>query len=194
MGGGVQRVRVDEREDADLVSLARGGDLAAYGELVERHRVAACRLAYVIVGDEAEDAAQEAFLKAHRSLGRFRPGAAFRPWLMAIVANEAKNRRRAAGRRAGLALRVSSAAEADGTQSPEEEALALDRREQLAAGLAALGERDRRVIAYRYFAGLSEAEMAEAMRCPPGTVKSRLSRALERLRAALPADMEVSRD
>ncbi|HEX2186328.1 MAG TPA: sigma factor, partial [Chloroflexota bacterium] len=70
----------------------------------------AFRTAYLLTGDgaEAEDAAQEAFIKAYYALGRFRPGAPFRPWLLQIVANEARNRRRAGGRRGGLALRVAA--------------------------------------------------------------------------------------
>ena len=72
----------------------------------------AFRTAYLITGDasEAEDATQEAFVKAYRSLGRFRPGAPFRPWLLSIVANEAKNRSKAAGRRARLVLRAAAEA------------------------------------------------------------------------------------
>ena len=72
------------------------------------HQDIAFRVACLAGGSaaEAEEAAQEAFVKAWRALDRFRAGAPFRPWLLAIVANEARNRRRAAGRRAGLALRA----------------------------------------------------------------------------------------
>jgi DNA-directed RNA polymerase specialized sigma24 family protein len=75
---------------------------------VRNHEAAAFRTVYLITGDasEAEDAAQEAFVKAYRSLGSFQSGAPFRPWLLAVVANEAKNRRKAAFRRANLALRA----------------------------------------------------------------------------------------
>ena len=102
--------RVEGRplEDVDLVRLARDGDVHAYGELVERYREVAFRTAWLITRStaDAEDAAQEAFVKAFYALGRFRAGEAFRPWVLRIVANEAKNRRRSAGRRERLALRV----------------------------------------------------------------------------------------
>ena len=95
-------------EDAKLAERAREGDTAAYERLVRMHQAVAFRAAYLVTGDasEAEDAAQEAFVKAYRALGRFRPDAPFRPWLLAIVSNEARNRRRASGRRANLALRA----------------------------------------------------------------------------------------
>ena len=77
------------------------------------HQDIAFRVACLAGGSaaDAEEAAQEGFVKAWRALPRFRAGAPFRPWLLAIVANEARNRRRAAGRRAGLALRAAEQAE-----------------------------------------------------------------------------------
>jgi RNA polymerase sigma-70 factor (ECF subfamily) len=176
-------------EDEELVERATAGDLAAFEALVSRYQERAVRLAWTLAGGDAEDAVQEAFVKAYRSLDRFRPGAAFRPWLFTIIANEARNRRRSAGRRERLAVRVGSlSTEGGGNASPEDEAVAADRRRQLAAAIETLGDRDREVIACRWFAGLSESEMAEVLACRPGTVKSRLSRALDRLRAALPAE------
>ena len=172
--------------DAELVERARRGDAEAYGALVRRHQDLAFRTAYLIVGsaDEAEDAAQEAFVKAYYALGRFRAGAPFRPWLLSIVANEARLRRRSAGRRANLALRAASAGDrAD--SPPEEVALAAVEREALVEAVNRLREDDRLVIAYRYFFELSETEMAAALGCPRGTVKSRLWRALGRLRGLL---------
>ena len=132
-------------------------------------------MAYVITRDagEAEDAVQEALVKAWRALGRFRAGAPFRPWLLAIVANEARNRRRSAGRRLGLVLRA--AAEPVGEE--------VDRRALLDA-LDALPEEAAAVLAYRYLLGLSELETAAVLGVAQGTVKSRTSRALESLREA----------
>jgi RNA polymerase sigma-70 factor (ECF subfamily) len=180
-------------EDDELVERAREGDIAAFEELVSRYQVRAVRLAYTFAGGDAEDAVQEAFVKAYRSLATFRQGSSFRPWLFAIVANEARNRRRSAGRRERLAVRAEgAAATAAAVVTPEDAALASDRRRRLAAAIDTLGDRDREVIACRWFAGLTEAEMAVVLSCRPGTVKSRLSRALDRLRAALPAE-EVSR-
>jgi RNA polymerase sigma factor (sigma-70 family) len=174
-------------EDAKLVERAKDGDRAAYEKLVRGHQVVAFRTAYLITGDasEAEDAAQEAFVKAYRALGRFRSGAPFRPWLLAVVANEARNRRRSAARRANLALRAAREATPGDTSSPEAAALTAERRAELLAAMEALREEDRLVIGYRYFIGLSEAETAASLGCARGTVKSRLSRAIGRLREAM---------
>ena len=173
--------------DSQLVEQARRGDAGAFGSLVQRYQDIALRVAYLIAGDadEAEDIAQDAFVKAHAALSRFRADAPFRPWLLQIVANEARNRRRAAGRRAHLALRAGHAASGDAAPSPEAAALADEQRRALLAAVDTLRDDDRRAIACRYFLDLSEAEMAEALGCARGTVKSRLSRALTRLRAQL---------
>lgn len=134
----------------------------------------------------AEEAAQDAFLKAHAALGRFREGAPFRPWLMQIVMNEARNRRRAAGRRERLTLALAEERPAgDPVRSPEAELLESERRAELLAAVERLGDADRTAIACRYLLQLSEAETAAALDCPRGTVKSRVSRALERLRSEL---------
>ncbi len=149
------------------------------------HQAAAFRTAYLITGDasEAEDAAQEAFVKAYRALGHFQTGAPFRPWLLAVVANEAKNHRKAAVRRADLALRAGmESSGGNAPPSPEATILAAERRAELLEALGGLREEDRLVIAFRYFLGLSEAETAETLGCARGTVKSRLSRAIGGLR------------
>lgn len=85
-----------ESDEARLVEAARGGDANAYTRLLERHQAVAYRAAYLIVGSraEAEDATQEACLKAWLALGRFRTSQPFRPWFVAIAINEARNRRR----------------------------------------------------------------------------------------------------
>jgi RNA polymerase sigma-70 factor, ECF subfamily len=179
-------------EDADLVERASQGDVGAYEELVRRHQRVAVRVAYLAGGSaaEAEDATQEAFVKAFRALPRFRRGAAFRPWLLAIVANEARNRSRAANRRGRLAARVAAVEggdrpEGDAAPSPEAAVLAGEERATLMRALWAMRPEDRLVIGYRYFLELNEADMAEALEVPRGTVKSRLSRALDRLRTVL---------
>jgi RNA polymerase sigma-70 factor (ECF subfamily) len=160
----------------------------AYEELLRHHQDAALRTAALLTHDpdEAQDAVQEAFVKAHAALGRFRAGAAFRPWILRIVANEARNRRRSAGRREGLALRlIEDRREDDAAPSPETAVLVHERREALLGALARLREDDRLVLGYRFFLDLGEAETAEALGIPRGTVKSRQSRAIERLRAVL---------
>ncbi|MGZ8692380.1 MAG: RNA polymerase sigma factor [Gaiellaceae bacterium] len=118
-----------------------------------------------------------------RALGRFREGAPFRPWLLQIVANEARNGRRSAGRRAHLALRAATEQPSgDAAPSPEASLLSAEARETLLAAVNELPEDQRTVIALRYFVGLSEHEVAETLSLPKGTVKSRSARALERLR------------
>ena len=166
----------------------------AYEELVRRYQDIAVRTAHVVAagGADAEDAAQEAFVKAYAALPRFRAGAPFRPWLLRIVANEARNRRRSAGRRATLALRVAEdRPSSDAAPSPEVAVLAHESRSALLAAVNQLRDDDREVIGCRFFLDLSEAEAAEALGIPRGTVKSRLSRALGRLREQLGIDAEV---
>jgi RNA polymerase sigma-70 factor, ECF subfamily len=172
-------------EDSELVERARGGDEGAYEELVRAHQGIAFRTAYVIAGNasDAEEAAQEAFVKAYRALGRFRRGSPFRPWLLRIVANEARNRRRSAGRRAALSLRAAAdESSGDAAPSPEGVLLADEERGRLLAAVNELREEERLVIACRFFLELSEEETAAALDVRLGTVKSRTSRALEHLR------------
>jgi RNA polymerase sigma factor (sigma-70 family) len=187
-------------EETELVRRARRGDVSAYEELVRRYQGIAHRTAYLITGQaaEAEDATQQAFVKAHRALDRFDPDRPFRPWLLRIVGNEARNLRRSAGRRASLELALAREREVLAA-SPEHEAMARERHRALFRALGGLGESDRRVIALRYFLDLSEAEMADVLDVAPGTVKSRLSRALGRLRESVAAtdvglDVEVPGD
>jgi RNA polymerase sigma factor (sigma-70 family) len=177
-------------EEADLVERARRGDAVAYEELVHRYQGIAIRIGYLIAGDaaEAEDAAQEGFVKAYRAIGRFRAGEPFRPWLLRIVANEARNRRRSSGRRAALALRAAAQdPSGEAAPSPEGALLAQEERTALLAAVNDLREDDRLVIACRYFLELSEQETAAALGIRHGTVKSRTSRALARLRTQIGA-------
>jgi RNA polymerase sigma factor (sigma-70 family) len=185
---GVQLVEAS-LTDTELIERARRGDVPAYEELVRRYESLAFRTAYLIVADadEARDAAQDAFLRAYAALRRFRAGAEFRPWLLRIVANAARNRRRSSSRRMRLALRVAADRPANGAvASPEVAVLAAERRALLLAAIERLSLEDRDVIVMRWFGELSEAEMAAALDCPRGTVKSRLSRAMARLRLGLP--------
>jgi RNA polymerase sigma-70 factor, ECF subfamily len=194
------------RDESELVERARRGDENAYEELVRAHQGIAFRTAYLVVGSaaEAEEAAQEGFIKAYRALGRFRPGSPFRPWLLQIVANEARNRRRSEGRRAALALRAAAEAptgrrriegragfagmadpqssSGGAAPSPEGALVAGEDRQRLLEAVNGLREEERLVIACRFFLELSEEETAAALGVRPGTVKSRTSRALEHLR------------
>ena len=173
-------------DDSGLVARAQRGDAAAYEEIVHRYQQVAFRTAYVITGSaaDAEDAAQEGFVKAYRALDRFRYGADLRPWLLRIVANEARNRVRSSGRRQRLELRLTEGFRpGDAAPSPEAVALAGDERRRLLAMVNSLSDDDRLVIAARYFLELSGEETASVLGIAEGTVKSRLSRALARLRA-----------
>jgi RNA polymerase sigma factor (sigma-70 family) len=173
--------------EAELVSRARRGDGSAFGRLVTAHAEVAFRTAYLILGDaaEAEDAAQEAFVKVHRSLARFREGEPFRPWLLTIVGNTARNRRRSRGRRMALQLRAEAATDRGSALSAEAQVIEAEQRRELIEAVNGLRPDDRLVLGARYFLDLPEAEIAALAGVRPGTVKSRLSRARGRLAAAL---------
>ena len=177
--------------EEDLVRRSRAGDHLAFARLVDMHQMIARRVATTMIDPaDADDVVQDAFVKAYTRLDQFRDGHRFQAWLLAIVANEARNRHRAAGRRAAVTLRVASEegrSDDDGVvaSDPERAHEAGAQRQRLADAVAALPERDREVVALRYFAELSEAEAAAALDVPVGTVKSRLSRALVRLRTTL---------
>lgn len=176
---------LEQPGESALVERAKRGDQSAYGELVTRYQALAARVAYVITASatDADDVAQDAFVKAYYALDRFRDGAPFRPWLLRIVANEAKNRKVAAGRRPTVGLSAAAdRASGETALSPEDAAVAADLRSGLVAAINRLRAEDRLVLAYRYFFDLSESEMADALGVARGTVKSRLSRATERLR------------
>jgi len=173
------------REERELVLRAQGGDARAFEALVRAHEEIAFRVAYVITRNraDAEDAAQEGFVKAWRALGRFRSDAPLRPWLLRIVANEARNRRRSAGRREHLAVRA-AASPGEAAPSPEEAAVGAEERRRLLDRLEQLPEQARLVLTCRYLLELSEEETAAALGVRHGTVKSRSARALARLREA----------
>jgi len=176
--------RRDSLDDERLIRDAKGGDTGAFEELVRRYQEAAFRAAYLVLrdADEAEDAAQEAMVKAYRAIGRFRLGAglSFRPWLLKIVMNESLNRVKSRKRRAAMAERVGRGQPAE--WSIDETVVDRERARLLREALDALKEQERTVIYLRYFLSLSEQELAEYLGCAPGTVKSRLHRALAKLR------------
>ena len=154
---------------------------------MRRYQDVALRTAYLVAPEaDAADAVQDAFVKAYAALDRFRDGAPVKPWLLRIVANEGRNRRRSAARRVGLAERAGRLDAPGGSaDSPESAFLAAETRQTLFAALSALRDEDREVIGARYLLDLSEAETAETLGLRRGTVKSRTSRALGRLRTAL---------
>jgi RNA polymerase sigma-70 factor (ECF subfamily) len=186
--------RDESRRDTELIERARRGDVMAYEELIRTYQDAALRTAAAFAPDgDADDAVQEALVKAYRALDRFRAGSPFRPWLLRIVANEARNRRRSAGRRAGLALRsAEDRRPGEAAPSPESAVLAHEQQRWLLHAIAGLRPDDRDVIAARYFLELNEAETAELLAVPRGTAKSRLARALSRLREILVTTGEMA--
>jgi RNA polymerase sigma-70 factor, ECF subfamily len=177
--------------DDVLIARARAGDERAYAELVRAHEDSARRTAASIAGSSAgEDAAQEAFIKAYRKLGTFRPGAPFRPWFLRIVANEARNARRSAARHARLAERAALAPAPDDSA----ERLELIERDERAALLAALDRlpvEDRIALLGRFVAELDDRETAQLLGVRPASVRVRVWRALEKLRHELAAAAAV---
>jgi RNA polymerase sigma-70 factor (ECF subfamily) len=183
--------------DIDLIGRARGGDWAAWETLVSAHQEAIFRLAYLLLGDaqEAEDVAQETFVRAFRALERFDTdrSSSIRPWLLSIAANLSHNRRRSIKRYlAALGRFVQS--------RPEQISLIGERTSQqweaetLWQAVKRLRPHEQEVVYMRYFLDLSEAEMASALGIATGTVKSRLHRALHRLRSVVDQDFPGLRE
>jgi RNA polymerase sigma factor (sigma-70 family) len=174
-------------DDEAAVALARGGDLDAYEVLVVRYTSAAHRAAVLLgAGADADDVVQEALVKAYRQISRYRGESGFRPWLLAIVANETRNLHRSRRRRDGLVLRAAAREVPEPTSpDPAESVLTVERRRQLIDQLNSLDQRDREVLVCRFLLDLSEAETAVTLGLPKGTVKSRTSRALQKLRGRL---------
>ncbi|WP_020577954.1 RNA polymerase sigma factor [Actinopolymorpha alba] len=170
-----------------MITRVRSGDQEAYAVLVRRHTAVAYRTAVLLGGGmDAEDVVQVAFVKAYHALGGFRDNSAFRPWLLRIVANETRNAVRASNRRRAATARVSWLGDDDLlVPDPLTEALSSERRAQLLDAVRDLPEAQRLAVTCRYFLELDEEETATVLGWPRGTVKSRLHRALRRLRTQL---------
>jgi len=173
-------------DGAELVRRARGGDRAAFAEIVEAYQVPALRLATVIIGDsdEAYDIVQDAFVHAFHALASMHTATSLRSWLLRIVANQAKNVRRSR-RRNDARMQRQIRLRTDEVANTDDTALSALAAGELLAAIRQLSRADREIIAYRYFAGLTEAETASALGIAHGTVKSRSARALARLRTRL---------
>jgi RNA polymerase sigma-70 factor (ECF subfamily) len=175
-----------EQDEAALLAAARAGDRAAFERIVARHAGAVFRIAAGILGpDEAEDAAQEAFVRIHQGLARFGGEASLATWIYRIATNVALTRARRR-RRLRIFRRLSGAPEA-ATQDlgPAENAIVDERQAAVRRAIAALPEKERAVVILRGIEGLSFDEVARALGIKRPTAESRMARAKERLREAL---------
>jgi RNA polymerase sigma-70 factor, ECF subfamily len=180
--------------EADLIDRARIGDDAAWEALMRTYQQPVFRLAYLLMGDadEAEDVAQETFIQAFRAFDTFDIDRQLRPWLLRITTNLAHNRRRSLRRylaAVGRALLgVSETALIDERSSETWEA------QTLWCAVQQLSRADQEIIYLRYFLDLSEAETAQTLQIAVGTAKSRLSRALSRLRTIVDTTFPALRE
>jgi RNA polymerase sigma-70 factor, ECF subfamily len=178
-------------DEAALVRDAANGDTAAWESLVVIHQEAVFRLAYLLLGDpeDAKDVAQEAFLRAWKHLHSFDAERPLRPWLLRISANLARNHRRSAGRYFAALLRAFQ--EQPIPERIEEQNAHSLQAHELWKAVQRLNELDQQIVYLRYFLDLPVAETAEVLNVPEGTVKSRLSRALEKLRNIIRQDFPL---
>lgn len=196
---------MSEREvDQQLVERAQAGDLHAFDVLVTKYQRKLARLLSRFIRDaaEVEDVAQEAFLKAYRALPSFRGDSAFYTWLYRIGINTAKNYLVAQDRRAPTTTEV-EAEEAEGFEdagqlrdinTPESILQSKQVADTIDAAMAQLPDELRNAILLREIDGLSYEEIAEAMSCPIGTVRSRIFRAREAVADKLRPLLETATD
>lgn len=173
-----------EREQ-EWIRRAQRGEVEAFDALVRAYETLAFRAAYLITRDEPEaaDAAQEAFVRAYRGLRSFRLGEPFRPWLLRIVTNQALNRLEASKRRGKMTDRyLQAVTEAENPPSPQRNAEMSEQNNKLMRAVARLKPDEQTLIHLRYFLELPEAEVAQTLAIPQGTVKSRVHRTLAKLR------------
>lgn len=194
----------DREIDQALVQRAQAGDKHAFELLVAKYQRKLARLLSRFIRDpaEVEDVTQEAFIKAYRALPAFRGDSAFYTWLYRIAINTAKNYLASQGRRAPTSTEY-DAEEAEGFEAAEQlrdvetpEAVMLTKEigETVTAAMDALPEELRTAITLREIDGLSYEEIAEAMNCPIGTVRSRIFRAREAIAEKLRPLLGTSKD
>jgi len=178
--------KYSEQSDEDLVLLVQQGDKSAFDFLVLKyqHRIIQLVNGYIKDPAEAQDVAQESFIKAYRALGSFRGEAAFYTWLYRIAINTAKNYRLARARRSASqevdvqdAEAIENAPQLQGLDTPERLLLTQEMLDTIKVALSTLPEEMRIAIELREFDGMSYEEIAVAMDCPVGTVRSRIFRA-----------------
>jgi RNA polymerase sigma factor (sigma-70 family) len=172
--------------ESDVLAQAIDGDHHAFAKLIRPYEGLAYRVAAAITGHsaDAEEAMQNGFVKAHRSLHRFRRDAAFRPWLLKIVVNEAHNVLRSERRHARLGLRATGEHHAQ-VAEPDETVIAREEVDLVLGALARLAEPDRLALALRYFAELPDREAAGLVGTTTEAYRVRLARARKRLQSML---------
>ena len=177
-------------DEPELIRLARQGDSAAWETLARAHQEAAFRLAYLLLADadQAEDVAQEAFIRAFQKLDRFDLSRSFRPWLLGITANLARNRRRSFARYLAALQRFKHEEIRQVSNNIEKKASRHMEAEALWGAIRRLSVEDQQVIYLRHFLNLSVSEAADTIGVAEGTVKSRLHRALIRLQDLIEAE------
>lgn len=186
--------------EPDLIDRAREGDGTAWEALVRQHQEPAFRLAYLILGDagQAEDITQEAFLRAYRAIDRYDPARPFRPWLLAITANLARNQRRSLGRYWAAVQRFVERnlepPSADHSAHIEEKVSQRWASKRMWEAIQRLEEMDQQIIYVRYFLDLPVMEAAEVLSVAEGTVKSRLHRALNHLQEVIEREFPELRE
>lgn len=180
--------------ETDLIRRAQNGDTRAYGALVDRHRAGVVRVVYRMCGDPhlAEEAAQEAFVRAWQRLSDYKPEGAFRAWVYRIAVNAALDALRARKPTASLdALPDDGLPENNPGADPEAAFVRRQRAERVQQAVMALPAPSRAVLVLREWGGLSYAEIAAALSIPLGTVMSRLNSARGQLRKSLSGLLEV---
>lgn len=173
--------------EANLIQQARRGDEVAWAMLVGQYQEAVFRLAYLLLADadEAKDVAQEVFIRAFYALDRFDSSRPLHPWLLSITTNLARNRQRSLGRYLAAVTRWFQTEPEPVMPNPGDEHLRQQEAKTLWQAVQRLSRADQEIIYLRYFLELSVEEAAEAAEIAPGTVKSRLHRALNRLRTTV---------
>lgn len=171
-----------ERTEQELISRARRGDQAALEQIFQRHLDSAIRLAYLVTRNwaTAEDAVQEAFLQAFRSLHNFQEGRPFKPWFTRIVVNKAKRTKDRLDR--GHLPYELEEENVHRSLIPEAQTLEREGLDDLFAAINNLDEKHRLPLLLKYISELTEAEIAETLEIPQTTVKSRLYTARQRLK------------
>jgi RNA polymerase sigma-70 factor (ECF subfamily) len=185
-------MRTSSVADAELARRAASGDGGAFGALVDRHAPAVRRAARALLGNEhdADDAAQDGLLAAWRAIDRYDPARPFRPWLMRIVLNAARDLQRRGFVRRSEPI---SPAEAAPGLSPERETDRALIRDKVARALSSLPERQRLAVTMFDAEGFAHAEIAEALGIPEGTVRSDVFHARRALRETLGSLLEETR-